>query len=129
MEHPMRNKADAALGVTCMEGAMDTFVTPIVPRCEIEGDYRFAGGLQVPPFGSMMISGGAGEGGERSIRRTRPVVMSATIQLDFEQPVGPGAGQVMGDLCRFRSKELVGGDLLKSSAAAFQMPAHPRAQT
>ncbi|KAI9052351.1 hypothetical protein LZ554_003701 [Drepanopeziza brunnea f. sp. 'monogermtubi'] len=113
-----------------MEGAMHTFVTPIVPRYEIEGDYSFAGGHQVLPFGNMMVSGGAGEGGERSVRRTRSVVTGAAIQLDFEQPVGLGAGQVMGNLCTLRSKEVVGGgDLLNSGAAAFQMPTRPSAQT
>lgn len=122
IEHLMRNKADSALGVkfkpgeeiTCMEGAMHTFVTPIVPRCEMEGDYRFEGGHRVPPFGNTTV--GAGENKTTNVRKTRPVVMSATIHLDFEFA---GREQVMRDLCTLRDEEIVGKDL--NSGPAFQI--------
>ncbi len=60
----MRKKKNSALGVkflskrgdeiTDMEGAMHTFVTPVVPRCEMTGDYRYNpsfGGHGVDKFG------------------------------------------------------------------------------
>jgi hypothetical protein len=51
--HLMQRKKSSAIGVkfethcldkiTDMEGALHTFVTPIVPYCEMVGDYRFEG--------------------------------------------------------------------------------------
>ncbi|KAL2063975.1 hypothetical protein VTL71DRAFT_4469 [Oculimacula yallundae] len=111
IEHLMRKKRDSALGVkfepdgeiTNMEGAMHTFVVPVVPRCESEGDYCFSAGHRTaPPFVTPMFGGMA-------VIMTRSVVMSATIHLDFELP------SVMLELCMLRKEEVVGKDLIWDS--------------
>lgn len=83
VEHLMRHKKDRAIGVkyesgdgianpgdeiTNMEGAMHTFVTPV---CEMlmTGDYHWVGRLQGSSFGQ---------------NRVRPVILSASINPDFE---------------------------------------------
>ncbi|KAH8820219.1 hypothetical protein F5884DRAFT_763249 [Xylogone sp. PMI_703] len=115
----MRYKKDSALGVkfeerksstaddwdkiTDMEGAMHTFVTPIVPRCEMVGDYRFARGHGVSTFGGVEINDENGD--TKKVRLTRSVVMSANIQMDFEGP------RVMLRACKLGSQEVTGHDL------------------
>lgn len=76
IEHLMRNKKDSALGVkyqpgdkiTCMEGALHTFLTPLCPIV-MSGDYEFKDGHQI-----------------RSLKgKARVVILSASIQPDFER--------------------------------------------
>lgn len=86
IEHLMRNKKSSALGVkfeahrlppdqvTNMEGAMHTFVTPLV-QAYIRGDYTYYGGhgmARFPPISNM--------------QQARAVIISAQIQPDFEGP-------------------------------------------
>ncbi|KAL5323112.1 hypothetical protein ACEPPN_007640 [Leptodophora sp. 'Broadleaf-Isolate-01'] len=106
VEHLMRRKRGSALGskfvpgaeITNMEGAMHTFVVPVVPRCETAGDYCFSAGHRATP--PIIVN----SGGE-NVMMTRSVVMSATIHMDFELPT------VMLELCRLRNEEVVGKDL------------------
>ncbi|KAM3072992.1 hypothetical protein ACMFMG_008711 [Clarireedia jacksonii] len=124
----MRRKKESALGVkfvgkggyrysegkgpdeiTNMEGALHTFVTPIVPRCEMIGDYRYSnefGGHGVVLFGDVNVeSGGKEAEPKQSVRLTRTVVMSASIHMDFE------GVEVMLKVCKLDSKEVLGADL------------------
>lgn len=79
-EHLLRAKRDSALAtkylpgsaITNMEGAMHTFVTPLV-KIEMVGDYAFRGRHSVLVFPSC--------GGKQQVRRC---VLSATIHPDFE---------------------------------------------
>jgi hypothetical protein len=124
----MRRKKDTALGVkfsrsfgskggwdeiTNMEGAMHTFVTPVVGRCEMVGDYRFdvtAGGHGVHLFGDVDVGNGEGKGkgkGKGKVVLTRSVVLSASIQMDFENR------DVMLKVCRLEETEVVGVGLGK----------------
>ncbi|KAG4430356.1 hypothetical protein IFR05_014160 [Cadophora sp. M221] len=106
VEHLMRKKRGSALGskfvpgaeITNMEGAMHTFVVPIVPRCETEGDYCFSAGHKATP--PITVNSGG-----KNVMMTRSVVMSATIHMDFELPT------VMLELCRLRNEEVAGKDL------------------
>jgi len=76
VEHLMRHKKNSALGVkyipgdqiTNMEGALHTFVTPVL-TIMMTGDYQWAGHLQGEPFGN---------------NRVRKVILSAAIHPDFE---------------------------------------------
>ncbi|PQE20093.1 Glycoside hydrolase protein [Rutstroemia sp. NJR-2017a BBW] len=113
----MRRKKDSALGVkfirkdeiTNMEGALHTFVIPVVPRCEMIGDYRYSaelGGHGVVLFGDIDVeSGDKKVKPKQSVRLTRTVVMSASIHMDFE-----GLG-VMLKVCKLDSMEVLGADL------------------
>lgn len=93
--------------ITNMEGALHTFVTPVVGKCEMTGDYRYNtafGGHGVTAFGNVVPEGGDGT---RKVRLTRTVVMSASIQMDFE------GTRVMLRVCRLDSEPCVGVDLLR----------------
>lgn len=105
----MRNKKQSALGVkfnsysrrdeiTNMEGALHTFVAPVIPLCEMVGDYVYRGGHQVTYFGLS-----------RNVKLSRSVVLSTGIQLDFEND------EVMLVACRLADREVVGKDLLSDS--------------
>ncbi|ORY75932.1 hypothetical protein BCR35DRAFT_123699 [Leucosporidium creatinivorum] len=80
-EHLMRNKRDSALAtkylpghtITNMEGALHTFVTPLLP-IEIVGDYAFRSRHSMRIFPSSAD-------GKQQVRRC---VLSATIHPDFE---------------------------------------------
>lgn len=107
----MRKKKDSALGVkfeanngdqiTNIEGAMHTFVTPVLPRCEVYGDYRFLRGHGVDKFGAQPGSDGVG-----SFYTTRTVVLSASIHMDFEN------FEVMKRVCKLGLDAVIGRDLL-----------------
>jgi len=106
----MLRKKNSALGVkfvsnskrrldeiTDMEGACHTFVTPVLGKCEIVGDYRYdasRGGHGVVKFGN-----------EEGMRVTRSVVMSASIQMDFEN------SRVMVRLCKLDDAPVEGKHL------------------
>ena len=107
----MRKKKNSALGVkykgggfdhiTDLEGALHTFVTPVVGECEMVGDYRFdhaLGGHGVVGFGEEVVEGG-------KVRKARTVVLSAAIQMDFEGP------RVMLGVCKLDEEEVIGVDL------------------
>jgi len=78
--HLMRNKKNSAIGVkylpgdeiTNMEGGLHTFITPIV-KILMFGDYVFRMRHGVSKFSE--------DGGKQ---RAREVVMSASVQMDFE---------------------------------------------
>lgn len=107
-EHLMRNKKDSALGqkfveggkhaddITNMEGALHTFVTPAMTAVMV-GDYLFRGGHGIVRFGS--------EDGKRKVRN---VVMSASIQMDFEFKV------VMFEVSKIRTEAVLGESLLEN---------------
>jgi hypothetical protein len=107
----MRKKKDSALGIkfspngkdeiTDMEGAMHTFVTLVVGRCEIVGDYRynvFVGEYGVPLFGNVETEGG-------NVRLSRSVVLSAAIQMDFDN------SDIMLKVCKLEGMDVMGVDL------------------
>lgn len=122
----MRRKKDGAIGVkfvpkggyrtfgrdkpdeiTNMEGALHTFVTPVVGRCEMTGDYRYSaahGGHGVSDYGNVEPEEGDRK---RMVRLTRSVVMSASIHMDFE------GTKVLLRLCKLDSHECLGVDLLR----------------
>jgi len=116
IEQLMRRKKNSALGVkfvshhhgtykdeiTNMEGALHTFVTPVVGTCEMTGDYHYDGGHGVSKFGNVVPEGGDES---RKYRLARTVVMSASIQLDFEN------SDVMLRVCRLDKAEVRGVDL------------------
>jgi hypothetical protein len=101
----MRDKKDSAIGVkfqsgnqppdsiTNMEGAMHTFVTPVV-LAFLHGDYRYSGGHGMIPFDA--------DGG---MERARKVLVSAAVQPDFEKK------NVMLVLCSLQDDEFNGLDL------------------
>ncbi|EPE35904.1 hypothetical protein GLAREA_05242 [Glarea lozoyensis ATCC 20868] len=101
--HLMRRKKTSALGVkfetrcqdeiTDMEGALHTFVTPVVPLCHIVGDYRYQYGHGVSNFG---VTNGK--------TLVRDVVMSASIHMDFETKL------VMLAVCKLGYEEFLGVD-------------------
>ncbi|TVY17110.1 hypothetical protein LARI1_G007431 [Lachnellula arida] len=109
VEHLMRKKKNSALNVkfvsgrrnaqgradeiSNMEGAMHTFVTPAMAAV-MTGDYRYSAGHGVTRFGDR-----------EGVRRVRNVVLSASIQMDFEGP------HVMLELARLRGEEVRGRDL------------------
>ena len=121
----MRRKKNSALGVkfipkggfrtfgrerpdeiTNMEGALHTFVTPVVGRCEMVGDYRYNpafGGHGVSSFGDIEPDGIDRKG---RVRLTRSVVMSASVHMDFEGP------RVLLQVCKLDNRECVGVNLL-----------------
>jgi hypothetical protein len=86
IEHLMRNKKNSALGVkfqahrappdkiTNLEGALHTFVTPIM-LAYLHGDYLYRGGHGMTRFSPL-----------ESMQQARVVVVSAQIQPDFEGP-------------------------------------------
>lgn len=113
----MLNKKSLAIGVkfvpqshtdqiTNMEGAMHSFVTPVVVRCEMIGDYVFSYGHGVAVFGDCDVRTRDGKRWAR-VRLVRDVVLSAAIQLDFEN------AKVMTQVARLGESEMVGRDLLK----------------
>jgi hypothetical protein len=116
----MRRKKNSALGVkwvkgddiTNMEGAMHTFVTPIISRCEINGDYSYNpafGGHSINRFGDTLQRSGTDES-KRKYQLARFVVLSASIQMDFED------AKVMLSACMLEESETVGHDLSSDSA-------------
>jgi hypothetical protein len=116
LELLMRNKKNGALGVkwvkgdeiTNMEGAMHSFVTPVISRCEMNGDYRYnpaIGGHGIVRFGDVLQSPST-DGSNQKYQLTRSVVLSASIQMDFENT------KVMLSACTLEESETVGVDLL-----------------
>lgn len=112
----MLHKKNVAIGVkfssnsnsdqiTNMEGALHSFVTPIISRCEIIGDYVFSHGHGVQKFGGCDVR--SKEGKWQRVSLVRDVVLSAAIQLDFENT------EVMLEVARLGEKEFHGHDLLK----------------
>jgi hypothetical protein len=111
-EHLMRNKKSSALGVkfrarngkaqgrldeiTNMEGAMHTFVTPIMPAVMV-GDYLYSNRHGVVKFGD-----------EKKMQRVRNVVLSASIHMDFELP------EVMLAVSKLRGGDIQGKNLLEN---------------
>lgn len=88
-EHLMRRKKNGALGVkfkslsgtdeiTNMEGALHTFVTPICLSF-LHGDYRYNNGHGVVRFPEV-----ESESGGEKIQQARQVIISASVQPDFE---------------------------------------------
>lgn len=86
-----------------MEGALHTFITPVIPRCEMAGDYAYTYSHTIIPFGSI-----SNPHGEDKVLLTRSVAMSASIQPDFETPL------VMLRVCKLDAAEVIGEDLLAS---------------
>jgi hypothetical protein len=102
VKHLMRNKKDSAIGVkftksrqnpdsiTNMEGALHTFVNPIV-EVKMHGDYVWRDGHSIQKFGS--------QDGRQLARR---VLLSALIQQDFENE------EVMLKVARLEDFEFIG---------------------
>lgn len=98
----MRSKKGSAIGVkfekikhnpdriTNMEGALHTFVNPMV-EVLIHGDYIWSGGRSIQRFGS--------QGGRQIARR---VLLSALVQQDFENE------EVMLKVARLEDLEFIG---------------------
>jgi hypothetical protein len=108
IEHLMRKKKNSALGVkfralsgtdeiSNMEGAMHTFVTPLVPAF-LHGDYRYIAGHGMVRFPDVEKSG-------RKVPQAREVIISASIQLDFE------GKRVMLKVCGLEDAEFRGRPL------------------
>ena len=80
---------------------MHTFVTPVVGRCEIVGDYRynvFVGEHGVPLFGNV-------ETERVNVRLSRSVVLSAAIQTDFDN------SDIMLKVCKLEGIDVISVDL------------------
>lgn len=100
VQHLMANKRDTAIGrkfeegtsITNMEGALHTFLTPIVP-ITMTGDYTFRGRHDLIP-----LENGKG----------RNVVMSAAVQPDFE--LG-GSSEVVMQIIKVRDSAVEGRPL------------------
>lgn len=102
VEDLMREKKDSAIGVkfeiensppdriTTMEGAMHTFVTPIIDAT-IHGDYQWKNGHSIHKFGSV--------DGQQLGRR---VLVSALVQQDFEDEY------IMLRVSSLQEQELIG---------------------
>ena len=116
----MRRKKNGALGVkwlkgddiTNMEGAMHSFVTPVISRCEIIGDYRYEpafGGHGINRFGDKLQCPRT-DGSKPKYQLARFVVLSASIQMDFENT------KVMLRACMLEESETIGHDLSSDSA-------------
>jgi hypothetical protein len=116
----MRRKKNGALGVkwlkgddiTNMEGAMHSFVTPVISRCEINGDYNYNpvfGGHGINRFGDTLQRSRT-DGSKRKYQLTRFVVLSASVQMDFED------ARVMLSACMLEGSETIGHDLSSDSA-------------
>src|SRR5215469_6824901 len=102
VRHLMRNKKNSALGVkflrrehnpdqiSNMEGALHTFVTPVID-ITIHGDYQRKAGHSIHQFGSV-----------NGYRLGRCVLLSALIQQDFEDE------QVMLKVARLEDYEFTG---------------------
>lgn len=116
----MRRKKNGALGVkwlkgddiTNMEGAMHTFITPVISRCEIIGDYRYNpvfGGHSIDRFGDTLQRPST-DGSKRKYQLARFVVLSASVQMDFENT------RVMLSACMLEESETIGHDLSSDSA-------------
>ncbi|KAG9241758.1 hypothetical protein BJ878DRAFT_482644 [Calycina marina] len=110
----MRKKKNGALGVkfvpsggqgsrpdeiTNMEGALHSFVTPVIGICEIAGDYRYHGKHGIVAFGDDAV-----EDRRQRKRLTRTVVLSASIMLDFEDV------SIMLKVCCLEGHEIIGKD-------------------
>ena len=105
VEHLMRKKKNSALGVkfqahktphdeiTNMEGALHTFVTPLV-RAYLHGDYIYRGGHGMTRFPSV-----------DGMQQARVVIVSAQIQPDFEGP------NVLAALAALKEEPLSGSSL------------------
>jgi hypothetical protein len=112
IEHLMRNKKDSAIGVkfqpgnhppdaiTNMEGAMHTFVTPLVLAL-LHGDYAYSHGHGISEYGCV-----------DGMQLARKVIISAQIQPDFEGP------HVMEAACALEETP-IGGQTLP---LAFSLP-------
>jgi hypothetical protein len=106
VEFLMRWKKDSAIGVkffphkndpdriTDLEGALHTFVTPVV-EATMHGDYRWAGGHGVYEFGSY-----------GDFQLGREVLVSALVQQDFEDD------RVMMRVAMLEAKETIGNPTL-----------------
>jgi len=100
VEHLMRNKKDAAIGIkyiagdaiSNMEGASHMFVTPLV-RARMHGDYAYKMSHTVLRFPRTDAG-----------LQAREVLVSASIQPDFED------SQVMLELARLGPQPVVGVD-------------------
>lgn len=105
IEHLMRMKKDSAIGVkfnsgnnppdaiTNMEGAMHTFVTPIVLGF-LHGDYIYNQGHGMTRFATL-----------DKMQQARPVIISGQIQPDFE------GTRVLAVLCALRQERSIGKPL------------------
>jgi hypothetical protein len=71
--------------ITNMEGAVHTFVTPVLSTCEMIGDYIFTHGHGISIFGNVSTSSFSSsnlEAGKSSnVRLTRSVILSALISV------------------------------------------------
>lgn len=116
----MRKKKSSALGVkwvkgdeiTNMEGAMHSFVTPVISRCEMIGDYSYNpvfGGHGIDRFGDIHQTS-TRDGSRRKYQLARFVVLSASIQMDFED------SKVMLSACILAESETIGHDLLSDTS-------------
>ena len=106
----MRRKKNSALGVkfkalsgtdeiTNMEGALHTFVTPVCLSF-LHGDYRYSTGHGMVRFPDVKA-----ESGGKKVQQARQVVVSASVQPDFE------GRQVMLLACALGSSALEGSPL------------------
>lgn len=116
----MRRKKNSALGVkwlkgddiTDMEGAMHGFITPVISRWEMNGDYRYNlvfGGNGIDRFGDTLQSSRT-DVSKRKYQLARFVVLSASVQMDFED------ARVMLSACRLEGSETIGHDLSSDTA-------------
>jgi hypothetical protein len=111
--HLMRRKKNSALAVkfqahsgtdeiTNMEGVLHTFVTPIC-LAFMHGDYRYNGGHGVVRFPDAILPNS-----DKKVQQARHVVISASVQPDFEGP------QVMLAACILRNSAVVGHRITSS---------------
>ncbi len=104
--------------ITNMEGAVHTFVTPVLSTCEMIGDYIFTHGHGISIFGNVSTSSFSSsnlEAGKSSnVRLTRSVILSALIHPDFETT------SIFHNLCKLNPWPTRGHDLLSSST--FTLP-------
>ena len=90
---------------------MHTFVTPIIGRCEMMGDYKYEYG-----HGVQILGSGLDPKSQVKVMLTRSVALSASIQPDFEQT------KVMLAVSKLDTNEILGKDLMgeKNAANALQ---------
>jgi hypothetical protein len=88
-----------------VEGALHTFITPVIPRCEMAGDYAYNHGHTIFRFGS-----------KDKVQLTRSVAVSASIQPDFETP------SIMLRVSKLDSNEVTGRDLSDDGAEPWSIP-------
>lgn len=113
IEHLMRRKKNSALAVkfkalsgtdeiTNMEGVLHTYVTPICLSF-LHGDYRYSAGHRMVRFSDIEAKSGS-----RKMQQARQVVISASVQPDFE------GKQVMLRACALRESAAEGAPLPES---------------